>query len=351
MRLLGRIAPLAGLLLLGGCALLGRADEPVPPPEPPTPEIFRLSDGRQVMGTVLQITLEVTDEPSGRALLDVLFEEAMRLEAILTTWNPDSATMELNRSADGTPLPVPPELHHMLSDGRHAARETQGVFDITVAPLIELWHDAAARGALPSEAALRAAQARVGAERILLGPETALLERGMTVDFSGIGKGWTLDRLGEWLEEPFVSAALLDFGGSSWLARGAPDGETTWGVLLTSGHGKTRVVRIRDESLSVSESFGQTIRVGDRTLSHVIDPRSGWPVLHDVTAAVRAPTGARAEVWSTALLIWPPGEGVGRARRMGDLEVLVLDAVHGRFATDHFGDEAVEEPDPATPTP
>lgn len=297
--------------------------------------VGKVADGRLAMGSVLQITLVLEDPARGRAILDELFDEAARIERILTTWDPESATSRLNRSRGE--VGIPPELHAILDASRRAGRATDGVFDVTVGPLIALWREAAERGALPSESALRAARERVDARTIELAPGRARLPEGTTVDFGGIGKGWTLDRLGELLAERDVEHALLDLGGSSWLARGSPDGGPGWNVLVTSRDGLREIVTLRDESLSVSESFGQWIEIEGRRYGHVIDPRSGWPVAHTALAAVRAPDGEAAEVWSTALLVFSPEEGLRRVRALPEMEALLLGADGTRRSTPGFG--------------
>ena len=83
---------------------------------------------------------------------------------------------------------------------------------------------------------------------------------------------------------------------------------------------------LRDASLSVSESLGQAVRIDGRSFGHVIDPRSGWPVETQRLAAVRAPSGAQAEVWSTALLILPADEGRARILAQPHLEALWIEA-------------------------
>lgn len=326
------------LLAAGGSALwLALVAYAGPAPVTSRATVANISDGRLAMGTVLQITLVLDDPTRGRAILEELFDEAARLEGILTTWDPGSATSRLNREGARGEVEIPPELHGILEASQRAAVETGGVFDVTVGPLVALWRSAAERGALPSEHELAEARARVGAGGIRLAPCTARLPAGVAVDFGGIGKGWALDRLGELLLRRGVEHALLDFGGSSWLALGAPDGDSGWRVLVASRDGLREIVTLRDESLSVSESFGQWTEIEGRRFGHVIDPRSGWPVAHTALAAVRAASGETAEVWSTALLVWKPEEGMKRVRARPDLEALLLGAEGTRRTTRGFG--------------
>ncbi len=318
-------------------ALVGCTTAPAPGP-------FRVSEGRVAMGTVLQITLVVEDPARGRMLLDALFADAQRIESVLTTWNETSPTAAFNRAAGRGPQPVPPLLEEALRASVRGAAATDGAFDVTVGPLVRLWREAARAGRWPVAAELEAARARVGIDRLRLTPEGASLDAGMAVDFGGLGKGLALDRLGRRLEDESVHAALLDFGGSSWLARGAPPDGRGWRVLIASRAGRRHIVELRDESLSVSESLGESWEIAGRRVGHVIDPRTGLPVEHTAIAAVRAPNGEEAEMWSTALLVLSPARGLERIRAHPGLEAWMLDGEGVRHSTPGFAAEALLTP-------
>ena len=317
-----------GSLLLGIAACAAGSSTPAERP-------VMISDGRPSMGTLLQIQLEVHDPRAGRKLLAELYEEAARLEGILTTYDPTSATERLNASGESE---IPPELQEALARGVAAAQETGGVFDISIGPLIHLWSVAAERNTLPTPAEISEAKNRVGAAGIRVGGGRARLATGMRIDFGGLGKGWALDRLGQRLNDNVI-AALFDFGGSSWLARGTPEGEPGWRVLVSSHAGHRRIVTLRDESLSVSESLGQSTEIEGKRFSHVLDPRTGWPTEEARLAAVRSPSGSTAEVWSTALLVLGP-DGLAEVSRLGH-EALLLDEAGTRHATPGFGDQTL----------
>lgn len=291
----------------------------------PARDEVRVSDGRPAMGTILEISLYAPDAALGRALMDELFSRVAALEAELTSWDAASATSRLNAAAGSGPSSVPPALRAMLTLGVRASRETEGLFDVTIGPLIRLWQRAGEQGILPSAEEISAARSLVGVDRIELGPGSAALAPGTVVSFDGLAKGWALDRLGEMLETAGTRRALLDFGGSSWLARGAPPGETGWRVLIANQAGRHLLTVLRDESLSVSESLGQGVEIGGRFFGHVIDPRSGWPVAEQRLAAVRAASGADAEVWSTALLVFSAEAGRERIEERDSLEALWIE--------------------------
>ena len=287
------------------------------------------------MGTVLEIEVEARDADAARAILERCFARVAELDRLFTRFDPGSALSRLNRAAGRGPSAVDPALARILADSREYARLTRGSFDVTVGPLVELWSEAGRRGSAPGADALAAALARVGSEGIEVtasDSSAALAREGMSVDLGGIAKGWALDRVAELLAAEGVARAFASFGGSSVLARGAPRGESGWRVLLRDASGGfAGVVYLRDRSLSVSGSLGQSTEIAGRAYGHVIDPRSGEPRVRAAEAAVVAPSGAFAEALSKALLVLEEDEGMALLDGLPDVEGFLVEADgHGR---------------------
>jgi thiamine biosynthesis lipoprotein len=280
------------------------------------------------MGTVLQLTFVSADEARAREAADASFALVAELESVLTTYAATSAASRMNASAGSGPFAAPPALARILADSQRLSRATRGVFDPTVGPLIDLWTRAGQSGQLPSAVEVAAASRLVGIERIVIdGQGRVALAAGMSVNFGGVGKGWALDRVGELLEGRGIERALLDFGGSSWLALGAPADAPAWRVLLRDGHGGyAGTASLRDTSVSFSESFGDSSEIEGQRYGHVIDPRSGWPIREPLAAVALARDGATAEALTKALLVLGPREGLAVLADMPGAEGLVIDA-------------------------
>jgi thiamine biosynthesis lipoprotein len=274
------------------------------------------------MGTLLQLSFVAADEARAREAADASFALVAELESVLTTYADASATSRMNASAGSAPFAAPPALARILADSQRLSRATRGVFDPTVGPLIELWTKAGQSGRLPSAGEIAAARSRVGIERIAVDARGRVsLEPGMAVNFGGIGKGWALDRVAELLEERGIERALLDFGGSSWLALGAPADAPAWHVLLRDGRGGyAGAASLCDTSVSFSESFGDSSEIEGRRYGHVIDPRSGWPIQEPLAAVALARDGATAEALTKALLVLGPEEGLALLAGLPDAE-------------------------------
>jgi thiamine biosynthesis lipoprotein len=338
--LIRRAAALALATALGACA-----GEPATP-APAAPVV--VSDGRYAMGTVLEITVAAADEAAGRAAIAQAFSVAAAQERLLSNWDAGSALARLNAAAGRGPQRVDPELARVLAASLALSRRTRGAFDVTVGPLVALWRDAGERGRLPTAAERARAQAAVGVGAVRADPAAGSAEiarAGASIELGGIAKGWALDRMAEGLRAAGVSGALLSFGQSSLWAIGTPPGEPGWRLLVRDpAGGFAGVATLRDRAVSVSGSVGQWTEIEGRRYGHVIDPRSGEPLVRAAQAVVLAPDAASAEAFSKALLVLPAAEGVALLEAEPGCDALLLEGDGRRYETSGWQSASRFEP-------
>ncbi len=311
--------------IIGGILLLSLPSAALP--------LSCVIDGRYIMGTVLQLTLCGTDPAHTRRSSDSLFQTAVRLDRLLTTYAPDSPVSRLNATAGQGAMPVPAEVMDALSASIRYWELTRGTFDITVGPLIALWKSAPHP---PSPDALQQTLSRTGSHKIVLSPQgtVALADTHMALDLGGLGKGFALDRMAALLKEQRVRHALLNFGQSSQWASGTPPNADGWRLLIRLPNGTSAgTVTLRNQALSVSGSLGHRFPVEGHSYGHVIDPRSGRPVQRDLLACVVAPSAAEAEALSTAFLILGESHGTALLERLSDVEGMLFEANGRRWET------------------
>jgi len=313
VRVAGRAAALAAILC--ACA------------RTPSARTTSLQDGTFAMGTALELTLYGDDAAALARARDAIFAEAHRLDALLSNWRDDSDVSRLNRSAGGEAQDVDPVVAELLEESARYTRATRGSFDVTVGPLVALWTRAGEVDALPAPQEIELARARVGAQRIRIGPGASVaLPDGMAIDVGGIAKGFALDRVLPILRDLGIRDALLNFGQSSTLALGAPpDSPAGWRLLARAPEGGfAGVLTLRDQALSVSGSLGQWTEIQGRRYGHVIDPRSGLPLQQRREALVIAPDATLAEALSKALLVLGEKEGIEVVAAQRGCEGLLL---------------------------
>jgi thiamine biosynthesis lipoprotein len=257
------------------------------------------------MGTFLEMTLWHPEVETAKRLVRDAVAEVHRLEEILSNYDPDSALSRLNRHAGAGPMQVPAELFEVLARACEFSARTSGIFDITIGSLMELWRKAEEEKLLPKQMQLSEALAAVGYRHLRLHADKAeLLHKGTRIDLGGIGKGYAVDRVAQRLRAAGVSAALINFGGSSMIAIGAPPGKAGWEIALQDADGRLRgLIFLRDSALSTSGSMGRFWTIDGKRYGHLINPISGTPITEARMATVVSRSATEAEALTKPLIL------------------------------------------------
>ena len=302
----------------------------------PRSAVQTVTVARHAMATRFEIVLHGRDAVRLRAAGEEALDEIERLDAQLSLYRPTSEIAHLNRAAAAGPVRVSPEVMRLLRHARQLSAETDGAFDITVAPLMRCWGFIGGTGKVPGKRALAAARARVGMNLVELNEReftVRFAREGVMLDLGAIGKGYALERAALLLREAGVTSALLHGGTSTVCALGAPPGQRAWKVAIqhplnaecgmrnaelevsaasrrlpAAGSAPPVIPRVlatvelRDEALSVSAVWGKAFVAKGQVLGHVLDPRTGAPAAGAVLAAVVLPSATETDALSTALL-------------------------------------------------
>jgi thiamine biosynthesis lipoprotein len=261
------------------------------------------------MGTLATVTLGDSDSDRlGPITLHVqgLFA---RLEQEMSTYRPDSAISLLAVRAGVAPMAVPEDTYRVLQLAQHYGNLTDGAFDVTVAPVVRLWGfgNAAAPARTPSEEMVRERLRLVGYQRLALHDGTAFLPgKGMAVDLGGIAKGYAVDRAFELCRKEGVEDFLLDLGGNV-RASGRPQWGESWQIGVRDPFDRSRIVgKVALPSgmaLATSGSYERFVEVLGRRYSHIIDPRTGYPVEGMAGVTILALDATTADALSTAFFV------------------------------------------------
>ena len=173
---------------------------------------------RHAMATRFELVLHGTNESQLRAAGEEALDEISRLEAQLSLFCPTSEIADLNRRAARTPVRVSPPVFALLQHARKLSEETEGAFDITIAPLLGAWGFLGGTGHLPAPAVLEAARELVGMALVQFDPEASSIRfarSGVMLDLGAIGKGYAVECAAELLREAGINSALLHGGTST----------------------------------------------------------------------------------------------------------------------------------------
>ena len=277
-----------------------------------------LALARNAMATRFEFLLHGSNPVSLRAAGEEALDEVVRIEGRLSLYKATSEIARVNALASRGKVRVSATTFRLLQHARLLHEQTGGVFDITIAPLVKCWGFMGGQGRLPSDAEIEEALARVGMTHVELDESdfsVRFLREGMMIDLGAIGKGFALESAAESLRENGVESAFLHGGTSTVHCIGKPMDAEVWKVALdypkspgavseaTKVTTPLAVVRLKDEGLSVSGVWGRAIQHEGKILGHVLDPRTGRPVMGAMMSCVVLPSATETDALSTALLV------------------------------------------------
>lgn len=301
--------PRAGAVVLGLCLALLLAG------------CSREGQRRELRGGTMGTTWSVVYADPGAAAarpetLQARIEaELEAVNAAMSTYLPDSEISRFNARAAAAQEPVSlrlgPAMAQVLDRALAIGDATGGAYDVTVGPLVELWGFGAGGGreVPPTDAEIAAARARVGAGRLEWDAATRRLRAppGLRLDLSSIAKGYAVDRLVRVLGEAGVQRMLVEIGGEL-RAQGERPGGGPWRLAVESPRPAAQrfigALAVEDAAVATSGDYRNYFEVDGERYSHLVDPRSGRPVSHDlVSVTVIHPQCMVADAWATALIV------------------------------------------------
>ena len=249
-----------------------------------------------------------------------------KIDKLASTWRSDSELSAFNLEQSSDWLPVSPEFCAALAAALEISQLTDGAFDITVGPLVNLW-GFGPDGTVsepPSDAAIATAMQSVGYAKLHTDCDRGAVRKdvgGLYVDLSGWAKGRAVDAVSAVLDTSGIDNYLVEVGGELRV-RGYNSERRKWAVGIeapsTSQRVPQAVIRVSDTSVATSGDYRNYFEYGGTSYSHTIDPRTGRPVTHDLAAVtVVHPENAFADAMATALLVMGPKDGPELAESLG----------------------------------
>lgn len=295
----------------------------------------------ETMGTRWSVTLLA---PPARSDWRAEIEQVLaRIDVELSTWREDSELSRFNASRSDAWFPVSSETARVVAEALEVSRRTDGAFDPTLRPLVELWGFAArpVRALPPEAAALERARARTGAGAVEVRSEPPALRKhipDLELDLSAIAPGFGVDAVAERLVSLGAARLLVEIGGElRCVGAGPRDG--AWHVAIERPQQGAadwqRVLALRDAAVATSGTYRNFVEIAGERFSHLLDPRTGAPVRHRlVSASVVAPSTSLADAFATGLLVLGPEAGLRVAEREG-LAAFFVALRDGRLVESH----------------
>jgi len=280
----------------------------------------------QTMGTTYNISWSATGGGSitpaaiKTAVDTLLFD----INKSLSTYDPESELSRINRGLaekdDQGWIIISKGLSDILSLSFEINQQSQGYFDVTVGPLVNLWGFGPdeAKNQRPSDQVVEQLLKQVGPNRVVLSPDKTRLklETPVYVDLSAIAKGWGVDKVAELIESHGITDYLIEIGGEL-KTHGSKPGDAPWRIAIEKpayDAGTTRegqfIVAPGNAAVATSGDYRNYFEQDGVRFSHTINPSTGRPITHNLASVtVIHPDCTLADGWATALNVAGPDEG------------------------------------------
>lgn len=305
---------------------------------PPDPVTFT----GETMGTRYSVQIAVYPQTVALELLHSTTDNILdEVNQAMSTYIEDSELSVINHLNTTEPIPISAVLFDVISSAITVSRRTDGAFDITIGALVDLWgFGPTIQQHRPPEADdIATALNNSGYSLLTLTATPPSLRKqypGMYLDLSGIAKGYAVDRVAAFLDEQGITDYLVEIGGEI-RARGRNQNGEPWRIgiekPLVDRREVAKRIHLADMAMATSGDYRNFFEYEGRRYSHTLDPRTGWPVAHDLASVTVIDNSAMmADALATALLVMGPEEGY---RYAGQNNIPALFIIHnnGGFRT------------------
>jgi thiamine biosynthesis lipoprotein len=300
---------------------------------PTAGEWKRYTFTRPQMGTLFTITLHAANGSKATNAAQAAFARVGELNRTFTDYDDESELMRLCHAPAGQPRPVSEDLFAALARAQEFAELSEGSFDPTVGPLVQLWRRARRQRALPLPERIAEAKKRVGHEKLKLDPKrrtATLAEAGMQLDLGGIAKGFAADAALRVLRQHGIKRAMVAASGDFAIGD-PPPGRDGWiiGIAsIDSRPGKfTRILSLKSTAVSTSGDTEQFVELAGQRYSHIVDPRTGIGLTNRIGVTVVAQDCTTSDALATAISVLglEPGLRLIEAQPQAAALMVILD--------------------------
>lgn len=294
---------------------------------------------RKEMGMLFRIALYAETKQAANGAADAAYARIHELNGIFSDYEPDSELMRLSRTAGlGRAVPVSKDMLHLLLKSQEFSQKSDGAFDVTVGPAVQLWRKSRRTRRLPDEQSLREARAAIGYQNIKIDRErrtVELLKPRMRLDAGGIAAGYAVDEALGIIKKHGIESAMVDGSGDIAVSR-APPGTKGWRIGIAPLEPETPpslYVLLENAAISTAGDAWQYVEIGGTRYSHIVDPRTALGLTTHCGVTVIAQDCITADGLDTALCGMTPEKAMRLVEETPGAAAILILAHAGKAKT------------------
>ncbi|MDP3143240.1 MAG: FAD:protein FMN transferase [Candidatus Omnitrophota bacterium] len=273
-----------------------------------------------LMGTFVEVVSD--DSRAG----PIAFAEIKRLDNLLSKFNAQSEIYKLNQTGKSK---ISPDTLSVIKKSIQIYKQSNGAFDITVAPLVDIWKEVIHTKILPQEDRVSTAKALVGSENIFIDEKKSMvkfLKKGMRIDLGAIAKGYAVDCAVKKLQQAGIRSCLVNIGGNMYGL--GKKGKHCWKVGIRHPRKKNQIVGyilLCDQAIATSGDYEQYAQIKGKRIGHIINPKTGYPVNNNiVSVTVISPSATNCDALGTAIFVLGKENGLKLSERYLKTQTIIL---------------------------
>lgn len=295
------------------------------------------------------ITLSIyADKEVPTEVFDRLFELIDYYEYMVSKNIVDTELDQINKNAGIAPVKVHDELFEMIKIGIDFAGYSDGLFDISIGPLVDLWGIGTDMANVPSDADIKEKMQFIDYKTIVLDEieKTVYLpEKNMSLDLGAIAKGYIADRVKELILEEGYDSAIINLGGNV-LTVGTKPNSDTWSIGVRDPEadaGTTMgILKLEDNSIVSSGIYERFFMAGDTRYHHLINPKSGYPEQNGMASvSIISDLSVDGDALSTSVFLLGLEAGFELVEELENVEAVFVMADHSVYITSGLADKFI----------
>lgn len=271
---------------------------------------YEVTTTKYLLGTQIDITAIHSDIDSMKKAMYFAFKEIERIQGVMSVQTDTTEASEVNLNAGISPVKVSIELFSIIERSIEYSKKYDGIFDITIGPISELWGFSSDKKitSVPDAGIIDSLIRLVDYKLILLNPgdtSVFLLKTGMKIDLGGIAKGYAVDRATEIMKKFGMKDFFVNAGGDIYVS-GAKSNEQKWSIGIKNPRDEKKIIanfEVSGLAIATSGDYERYVIIGGKRYHHIFDTRTGYPVMISQSATALALTTEEAVVLSKVLFI------------------------------------------------
>jgi thiamine biosynthesis lipoprotein len=293
--------------------------------------LVEYKQSERLMGNTFEITVVAAQEAWAREKIALAIAEIRRIEKLLTTFDENSQTNQVNQQAGIGPVKVDAEVFGLIKRSLKISAITDGAFDITYGSVDKrLWNFDRNMKQLPDPQTAKASVRLINYRNVLLNEEEGsvmLKEKGMRIGFGGIGKGYAADMAKALLVKEGVQSGIVNASGDLITWGTQADGKP-WTIGIAhpdDARAAFSWLNISNLAIATSGNYEKYVIIDGKKYSHTINPKTGMPVSGIKSVTIISPYAEIADAMATPVMVMGVKAGLHLINQIDYLGCIIVD--------------------------